>query len=412
MPTTYAYKVRDREGKLVTGQLEGESQSLVAARLSEMGFTPIAVNPRNVGLKSDITIPGLSGRVKLKDLAVFSRQFATMVDSGLTLLRALGILAAQSPNKRFAATLDAVRVDVQQGHSLSDALGKHPKTFDHLYLAMVRSGETGGNLDASLLSLAESLERQAELRGKIRSAMTYPVVVLCLVLGIAAAMLLYIVPVFAKVFAQLNAKLPEPTLILMKVSSILVHDLPIVAVAVAIAGFVFFRWKKTPRGRSTWSAVVQRIPVFGVLMVKTSIARFTATLGTLLRSGVPVLQALEITSESVDNPGLERAIAEAQASIQRGEPMSSAFEQHGVIPPMVSQMISVGEETGALDDMLGKIATFYEQEVQAMVDALASLLEPLMIVVLGGLVGSMIIALYLPMFSIDKVVENSGNSGG
>ena len=412
MPTTYAYKVRDREGKLVTGRLDGESQGLVAARLAEMGFTPIAINPRSTGLRTDISIPGLSGRVKLKDLAVFSRQFATMIDSGLTLLRALGILAAQSPNKAFAATLDAVRVDVQQGQSLSDALGKHPKTFDHLYMAMVRSGETGGNLDASLLALAETLERQAELRGKIKSAMAYPVVALCLVLVIAAAMLLFIVPIFAKIFAQLNAKLPKPTLILMKVSSILVHDLPFVLVGLVIVGFVFVKWKKTPQGRSTWSAVVQRIPVFGTLMLKTSISRFTSTLGTLLRSGVPVLQALEITSDSVNNPALERALAEAQASIQRGEPMSSALEQHGVIPSMVSQMIAVGEETGALDDMLGKIATFYDQEVQAMVDALASLLEPLMIVVVGGLVGSMIIALYLPMFSIDKVVENSGNSGG
>ncbi len=409
MPTTYAYKVRTQEGKLVTGQLDGENPALVAARLQEMGFTPIAVNARSVGLKSDISVPGLGKRVKLKDLAVFSRQFATMVDSGLTLLRALTILAAQSSHKGFTEILDAVRVDVQRGSSLSDALAKHPKTFNHLYLAMVRAGETGGNLDASLILLAESLERQAELRGKIRSAMAYPLVVLCLVLGIAAAMMVFIVPVFAKVFAQLNAKLPKPTLILMAVSSVLVHDLPYVAAGLAVAGFVFFKWKKTPQGRSRWSAVVQRVPVFGVLMVKTSIARFTATLGTLLRSGVPVLQALEITRESVNNPALERALQDAEDAIQRGEPMSRAFGGHGVIPQMVSQMISVGEETGALDDMLGKIADFYEQEVQAMVDALASLLEPLMIVVLGGLVGSMIIALYLPMFSIDKVVENSNN---
>jgi type IV pilus assembly protein PilC len=412
MPTTYAYKVRNQEGKLVSGQLEGENQALVAARLQEMGFTPIAINQTKAGLKKDITIPGLSNRIKLKDLAVFSRQFATMVDSGLTLLRALSILAAQSTNKGFTQVLDAVRVDVERGTSLSDAMGKHPKVFNHLYMAMVRSGESGGNLDASLLSLAETLERQAELRSKIKSAMAYPLVALVMVLGIAAAMLLFIVPVFAKIFHQLNAKLPKPTRILMAVSAVLVHDLPFVLVGLAIVGFVFFKWKKTPRGRMTWSSIVQRIPVFGMLMVKTSIARFTATLGTLLRSGVPVLQALEITGDSVNNPALERAIQEAQETIQRGEPMSVAFQQHGVIPQMVSQMIAVGEETGALDDMLGKIATFYEQEVQAMVDALASLLEPLMIVVLGGIVGSMIIALYLPMFTIDKVVENSGNGGG
>jgi len=412
MPTTYAYKVRNQEGKLVSGQLEGENQALVAARLQEMGFTPIAINQTKAGLKKDITIPGLGNRIKLKDLAVFSRQFATMVDSGLTLLRALSILASQSTNKRFTRVLDAIRVDVQRGMALSDAMGKHPKVFNHLYMAMVRSGESGGNLDASLLSLAETLERQAELRSKIKSAMAYPMVALIMVLGIAAAMLLFIVPIFAKVFHQLNAKLPKPTRILMAVSAVLVHDLPFVLVGLVIVGFVFFKWKKTPRGRMTWSSVVQRIPVFGMLMVKTSIARFTSTLGTLLRSGVPVLQALEITGDSVNNPALERAIQEAQETIQRGEPMSAAFEQHGIIPQMVSQMIAVGEETGALDDMLGKIATFYEQEVQAMVDALASLLEPLMIVVLGGIVGSMIIALYLPMFTIDKVVENSGNGGG
>ncbi|MDA8060818.1 MAG: type II secretion system F family protein [Actinomycetota bacterium] len=409
MPTTYAYKVRDREGKLVTGELEGESQTLVAARLRDMGFTPISVDARGVGLRGDITIPGLTKRVTLKELAVFSRQFATMVDSGLTLLRALTILAAQTKNKRFAQVLDAVRVEVQRGSSLSDALAKHPKVFDHLFLALVRSGELGGTLDAALVSLAGILERQAELRGKIRSAMAYPMVTLCLVLGIAAAMLLFIVPIFAKIFKQLNAKLPKPTLILMVVSRVLVHELPYVIVVVGVGAFVFVKWKKTPRGRELWSAAVQRVPVFGMLMVKTSISRFTSTLSTLLHSGVPVLQALEITSESVNNPGLEHALEDAKASIQQGSPMSSAFQQHGVIPTMVTQMISVGEETGALDEMLGKISDFYDQEVQAMVDALASLLEPLMIVVLGGLVGSMIIALYLPMFSVYKAVEDSGS---
>lgn len=409
MPTTYAYKVRDRQGKLVTGELDGENKSLVAARLQEMGFTPIAIDRRTMGMKTDIAIPGLSGRMKLKDLAVFSRQFATMIDSGLTLLRALTILAAQTTNKKFASTLDSVRADVQQGSSLSDALARHPKTFNHLYMAMVHSGETGGNLDAALLSLAETLEKQAELRAKIKSAMAYPIVVLCLVLGIAAAMLLFIVPVFAKVFKQLNAKLPKPTLLLMAISHVLVHNLPWALAVLVVGGIVFMKWKKTPKGRSTWSSVVQRIPIFGNLMVKTAVARFTDTLGTLLHSGVPVIQALEITSESVNNPALERALQEAQDSIKRGEPMSSALQQHAILPEMVSQMISVGEETGALDDMLHKIAVFYEQEVQAMVDALASLLEPLMIMILGGIVGSMIIALYLPMFSIDKVVENSQN---
>ncbi|MHB8505263.1 MAG: type II secretion system F family protein [Acidimicrobiales bacterium] len=408
MPTTYAYKVRDREGKLVSGNLDGDSKALVASKLADMGYTPISVDAKaKLNLKTDLAIPGLGGKVKLNDLATFSRQFATMIDSGLTLLRALNILAAQSKHKKFAATLDAVRQDVERGSSLSDALAKHPKVFNHLYLAMIRAGEVGGNLDHALLSLAQTLEKQAELQRKIKSAMAYPIVVLCLVLGICAAMLLFIVPTFAKVFKSLKAPLPKPTQILMAVSNVLVHYLPFVLVAAVIGFFLFRRWKRTPRGRSTWSAIVLRVPVFGMLMLKTALARLTGTLGTLMRSGVPVLQAIEITTESVSNPALERALVAAQEHIQRGEPMSVALGDHPVIPSMVTQMISVGEESGALDDMLAKIASFYEQEVEAMVEALASLLEPIMIIILGGLVGSMIISLYLPMFSIDKVVENS-----
>ncbi len=408
MPTTYAYKVRDRDGKLVSGNLDGDSKALVASKLADMGYTPISVDPKaRVNLRMDLTIPGLGQKVKLKELATFSRQFATMIDSGLTLLRALGILAAQTKNRAFCATLDSVRQDVERGSSLSDALAEHPKTFNHLYLAMIRSGEIGGNLDRSLLSLADALEKQAELQRKIKSAMAYPVVVLCLVLGICAAMLLFIVPTFSKVFKSLNAPLPKPTLILMAVSHVCVHYFPFVLLAAVIGFFAFRRWKRTPKGRSTWSAIVLRVPVFGLLTLKTALARATGTLGTLMRSGVPVLQALEITTESVSSPALERALTAAQDHIKRGEPMSMALGDHPIIPAMVTQMISVGEESGALDDMLAKIATFYEQEVEAMVDALASLLEPVMIVILGGLVGSMIIALYLPMFSIDKVVENS-----
>jgi type IV pilus assembly protein PilC len=406
MTTTFAYKVRDQSGKLVEGQLDAEDATLVVGKLRQMGYTPIAVEPKHDNkLKGDIKIPGLSGKVKMRDVAVFSRQFATMINSGLSLIRALAILADQTENPELARVAGEVRLDVEKGVSLSQAIGKHPKVFSRLYVAMVRSGEIGGVLDAVLMRLADTIEAQVELRRKVRSAMTYPIVALSICLLISAAMLLFIVPQFKAIYTDLGGQLPLPTRVLISLSNMLKSYFPVVIVLAGVAIYFFRRWIKTENGRIVWDAFKLRVPVFGVLTRKTALARFSRTLAALTRSGVGILEALDIVAETAGNETVSIALRETQSAVKRGDTLARPLEQHEVFPPMVTQMISVGEETGALDEMLDKIADFYDSEVSATVDALTSLIEPLMIVVMGTIVGGMIISLYLPMFNIIKLIK-------
>ena len=408
MPTTYAYKVRDREGKVLSGSLDAESTSLVANRLREMGYVPIAIDKKaGPGVKKEIAIPGFSNRVKLKEIAVFSRQFAVMINSGLTLMRSLAILAVQTENQFFSGVIEQVRRDIESGSSLSQALGRHPKQFNRLYIAMVRAGETGGSLDQTLSELARTIEKQVELRGKIRSALAYPVAVLSLVTLILMAMLIFIVPIFKKMYGELGGKLPAPTLILIDVSNIMVHGLPFVIVGAIVAAFLYRRWVATRPGRAARDAAVLRIPIFGGLIRKTAMARFAGTLATLLRSGVPVLESLEITQDTVGNEVVADGVRAIQEGAKQGDPLTRALREHPVFPPMVTHMMSVGEETGALDTLLDKVAIFFEDEVNRTVEALTSLLEPLLICVLGSAVGAMVISLYMPMFDIIKLVGNN-----
>lgn len=408
MPTTYAYKVRDRSGKVLSGTLDADNTALVANRLRQMGYVPIAIDKKSgAGVKRDLAIPGLSNRVKLKDIAIFSRQFATMINSGLTLLRALSILTVQTESKFFASVIDSLRADIQSGSSLSQAMTRHPKQFNRLYIAMIRAGETGGNLDITLNELATTIEKQVELRGKIRSALAYPVMVLSLVICILTAMLLFIVPIFKKMYDSLKGTLPLPTRILISVSNIVVHAFPIVLLSVVGAAFLYRRWVNTPPGRQTRDRLLLRVPVFGGLVRKTAMTRFSSTLATLLSSGVPVLESLEITADTVGNVVVSDGVRAIAEGAKKGEPMTRPLEDHPVFPPMVTQMMAVGEETGALDTLLNKIATFYEQEVARTVEALTSLLEPLLIVILGGAVGAMVVSLYMPMFNIIKLVGNN-----
>jgi type IV pilus assembly protein PilC len=408
--TTYAYKVRDSSGKLQSGVLEADSTALVANKLREMGFTPIAIDARSaVSLKSEITIPGLSNRVPLKELAVFCRQFATMINSGLTLLRSLAILGAQCEHKYFAKVIDSLRIDVEQGLSLSQALAKEPKVFNDLFVAMVRAGETSGGLDKTLLKLSDTLETQVELRGRIRSAMAYPAATVVLVTLIMGAMLLFVVPIFAKMYADLNGKLPLPTRLVIAISHIMVKFLPFVLLGGAIVAYLLRRFVKTPKGRLAFDRLKLRVPVFGGLVMKTAMARYASTFSTLLRAGVPLLEALDITKDTVSNVVVASGLEAMGEGAQQGEALTNRLRDHPVFPPMVVQMMAVGEETGALDELLSRLAMFFEQEVTATVDALTSLLEPLMIVFLGGAVGSMVIAMYLPMFDIIKLV-NPGSS--
>jgi len=406
VPETFAYKVRDRAGKLVEGELEADNAQLVVGKLRSMGYVPVAIEQLGKQtLSSDIKLPGFSDRVKLKDVAVFSRQFATMINAGLSLLRSLYILAEQTESKPLANIANEVRMDVEKGSSLSAALQKHPKAFNRLYVAMVRAGEIGGVLDSVLERLADTIEKQVELRRKVKSAMTYPVVVAVLVLLIVTAMLLFIIPMFEDLYVELGGTLPKPTQILIDISKIARKFWYFIIITEVGGGFAFRKWISSDEGRKKWDAIKLKAPIFGGLVRKTALARFSRTLSALVRSGVPILESLDIVCETSGNHVVATAVRDTQNAVKRGEPLSRKLEDHAVFPPMVVQMMAVGEETGALDEMLDKIADFYDQEVEATVDALTSLIEPLLIVVMGIAVGGMVIALYMPMFNIIKLIK-------
>ena len=406
MPTTFAYKVRDQGGKIVEGSLEADDANLVVGKLRQMGYTPVAIEAQtSQKLRADVKIPGFGPKVKLKDVAVFSRQFATMINSGLSLIRALAILTEQTENPELAKVAGEVRLDVERGSSLSASLGRHPKVFNHLYIAMVKSGEAGGVLDAVLLRLADTIEKQVELRRKVRSAMTYPIVVLVICSVIATAMLLLIVPQFKAIYADLGGTLPLPTRILISISDLLKTFFPIFILLGVGGYFLFRRWIRSEQGKPKWDAFKLRMPVAGGLTRKAALARFSRTLSALTRSGVGILEALDIVAETAGNEVVATAVRDTQQAVKRGDTLSRPLEQHEVFPPMVVQMIAVGEETGALDEMLDKIADFYDQEVEATVNALTSLIEPILIVIMGVVIGGMIIALYLPMFDVINLIK-------
>ena len=409
MALTFDYKVRDRSGSLVEGQLEGDSMALVIRRLREMGYMPISVTPKSqVNLKTEIKIPGISDRVKLREVAVMTRQLSTMVDSGLSVVRSLSILASQVENKELARVLNEVRLDLEHGSSLSAACTKYPRVFSHLFCTLVAAGEIGGNLDEVLDSLATTMEKQANLNRTIKSAMTYPAVVLCVMLLIFTAMLVFIVPVFKNLFASLGGKLPFPTLILIKISSILTSLWAFVVIAVIIGIIVAIRkWIATDEGRRRWDKMMLKPPIFGPLFHKVALARMTGSLASLIGSGVPILESLDICADVSGNRTVGDVLLEAKNGVREGRPLADPLREHeDVIPPLVVQMIEVGEQTGALDGMLRKVGEFYDQEVEVTVNNLTALLEPLLTVVMGAMVGAMVICLYLPMFDYIKLVPN------
>ncbi|SDQ46857.1 type II secretion system F family protein [Quadrisphaera sp. DSM 44207] len=402
--TTFEYTVRDRAGKVVTGRMEATDQAALVARLRQLGHAPLSVAVAGTGLNREITLP-FGRSVSLKDLAVMSRQFATMIDSGLSLLRALTILAAQTENKALAGVLASVRQDVETGQSLSVALAKHPRVFPPLMMNMCRAGEVGGFLDSTLQSVAANFEAEVKLRGKVKSAMTYPVVVFVIALLAVVGMLLFIVPIFASMFASLGGELPAPTRLLVWLSGLMKVGAPLLVVLAAVGLVVWRRVRHHHRVRSVVDPLVLRVPVFGPLFRKVAVARFCRNLGTMIRSGVPILQSLDIVGGTAGNLVLERAARDVQDSVRRGESMAAPLARHGVFPPMVVQMLAVGEDTGATDTMLEKVADFYDAEVEATTEALTSLIEPIMIAVLGAVVGGMIIAMYLPIFTIFDQIQ-------
>ena len=403
---TYEYSVRDRSGKMVNGKLDAPSEAALVQKLKGMGFAPVTVRESSAGkgLQVEIKLPG-SGGVKLKDLAVMSRQFATMINSGLSLLRALSILADQTESPKLKETLADVRNTVEAGQSLSSALAKHPRVFPPLMVNMCRAGEVGGFLDSVLLQIAENYEAEVKLRSKIKAAMTYPVVVFVIAIVAVVGMLLFIVPVFTKMFADMGGTLPAPTRVLVFLSSAMkVSAIPLVILGV-IGAVVWSRVKHEERVRQVVDPLKLKMPVFGVLAKKIAISRFSRNLGTMLASGVPILQSLEIVGDTSGNVVIRDAVKDVEASVRRGESLAGPLAEHPVFPTMVVQMLAVGEDTGAMDSMLHKISDFYEQEVEATTEALTSLIEPLMIAGLGGVVGAMIVALYMPIFGVFDLIK-------
>jgi len=399
----YTYRALDKQGEVIQDKAEGSGQLAVATELRHQGLLVIEVKEQNAANK-DILEP--FKRIKLLDLVIFSRQLATMINAGLPIVRALYVLSEQTENPKLKDVVVAVRQDVEAGSSLSQALEKHPKVFSRLYVEMVKAGEVGGMLDGVLLRLADQLERDQDLRRKVKSAMTYPVIVLILAILAASFMLMFIVPVFAGLFQDLGGTLPLPTRICMLLSDILTSFWGILVYAgMALAVVMFLRWKKTEKGRKTWGRAVLRIPAkIGDVVRKVALARFARTLATLSAAGVPILQAIEITATSSGNWVVEKALLKSRDAVREGIPLYKPLEEEPVFPPMVTRMIAVGEETGDVDGMLTKIAEFYESEVDAAVKALTSLIEPIMIVVVGGIVGFIVISMYLPLFFIYNLI--------
>lgn len=398
---TFEYAVRDKKGSVVTGRIEALDQSAVVKRLGTMGLTPLSVTEvAQDGLNREIKIPGLSDRISLKDLSISTRQMATMVSAGLSLIRTLTIIAEQTDNQALARLYGQVRADVETGASMSSALRKHPRTFPPLMINMVRAGETGGFLEDALVSVAENFEAEVKLRGQIKSAMAYPVVVLCIAVLAVIGMLLFIVPVFEGMFADFGGELPWATQILVTMSAAMVWVLPVLVVAAVVFAVWWARHKNDDAVRQFLDPLKLKLPVFGPVIQKIALARFTRNFSTMVGAGVPLLQALDIVGETSGNYVIQKAVQDVQASVRNGQTLAGPLANHPVFPPMVVQMMAVGEDAGALEQMLAKVAEFYDQEVQATTEQLTSLIEPLMIVMIGGIVGSMIVALYMPIFSI------------
>ena len=399
---TYAYKGRDAGGKLVKGKVEAPSEGAAIARMRTMGLTPVEVqqSASGVGLQMDLSFGSFEKRVGLKDLAIMSRQLATMVSSGLSLLRALMILSEQTENKKLARVLGTVRTQVEGGASFSEALARQPETFPPLMIHLVRAGETGGFLDEALESIAGTFEADVKLRQTIKSALTYPVVVLIMAVVATIGMIVFIVPIFEKMFADLGGDLPLPTQVLVTLSKNMTWILPILIVGIVVFAWWWRKHKNDDKVRAFVDPLKLRIPVFGDLFRKVGLARFARNFSTMTRSGVPILQALGIVGETSGNWVIVQALHKVQDSVRAGRSVSAPLAEEAVFPAMVTQMIAVGEDSGSMEKMLGKIAEFYEEEVQATTESLTSLIEPLMIAVIGIVIGGMIVALYMPIFTI------------
>ncbi len=404
MATTYIWKGRSPSGEILSGEYTADSREDLIGylRKRKIIITQVRERAKEYGIK----LPFNKG-VGVKELGVFTRQFATMINAGLPMVQCLDILARQTEKEHFKDAIADVTAEVEGGATLGESLGRHPKIFTRLYVNMVEAGEAGGILDQILNRLAVYLEKADALQRKIKSAMTYPTVVCVVALGATIFMLMFIIPTFAKMFTDFGGELPLPTKIVMGLSDFLRAYWYFLAAGVVGLIIAFKRYYASTSGRRTIDGLLLRIPVLGMVIRKGAVARFTRTLGTLISSGVPILNGLEITARTAGNKVVEDAVMVTRESISQGNTISDPLKASGVFPPMVTQMIGVGEQTGALDEMLDKIANFYDDEVDTAVDARTSVIEPVMIVVMGLLVGGMLVAMYLPMFKLINVVSGS-----
>jgi type IV pilus assembly protein PilC len=405
---TFHYNSIDATGRKVKGTVEAANETAATHVLRQRGEVPLQLTAAGQGLNMDLKIPWLANRVKLKDLAVFARQFATMTSSGMSLLRSLAILEEQTPGAALKRAVSEMRADVASGISLSSAMAKHDKVFPRLMVAMIRAGETGGMIDRALEQIADSLEKDTALRGKIKSALTYPAIVLSFTFVLIAAVLIFIVPIFEQMFKNLGGKLPAITQFLVTTSHNMWWIGPLV-LGTGIGGSVWFKRKQraSESFRVSVDRVKLRLPVFGSLFRKLAISRFSRNLGLLLNVGVPVMQALAVVGETTGNEVINAAMKDVSSAVRDGQPMSSALRNHKVFPEMVTQMIEVGEESGQISQMLDKVADFYDREVDSAAESLTASIEPIMVLVMGAVVGGMVICLYLPMFTIYQNIQSN-----
>jgi type IV pilus assembly protein PilC len=400
----YQWKGHTKKGVLQKGEIEANDEGAVRLQLRRMQITPIKVKQKPKDLFENVQF--LQPKIKENDLVVFSRQFSTMIDAGLPLVQCLDILQSQQQNTTFKKTLKSIKEDVESGATFADALKKFPQVFDELFVNMIAAGEAGGILDVILNRLASYLEKVMKLKKKVKGAMTYPIIVLIVAVLVVAVIMVFVIPVFEEMFAGFGGALPVPTQIVVSMSKFVKNNVLYMIGAVIVLAIAFKRFYKTEKGKRVVDRLLLKIPVFGPLLRKVAVAKFTRTLGTLLSSGVSILEGLKIVAKTAGNKIVETAVFDVRSAISEGQTIAGPLSASGVFPSMVVQMIAVGESTGALDAMLGKIADFYDDEVDAAVSNLTAMIEPFMMVFLGVVVGGLIVAMYLPIFKMAGAITN------
>ena len=398
----YVYTAENKKGRKIKGEIEAVDEKIATSQLKRRNLKVLKLKLKPKDLFANVAF--MQPKVTKKDIVIFTRQFSTMIDAGLPLVQGLTILSDQTENKTFQIILKTIKKDVEGGSTLAEGMRKHPKVFDELFVNLIAAGEVGGILDTILQRLATFIEKAEELKSKIKGALTYPIVVVAIAIIVIAVILIFVIPVFQDMFSSFGKALPLPTQIVVVMSDFMKGNIHYMIIAFIVLAFVFKRYRGTAAGRKQTDTLALKLPIFGSLLKKTAVARFTRTLGTMLASGVPILDSLEIVAKTAGNVVIEEIILDVRSSIAEGQTISEPLSETDVFPGMVVQMISVGEATGALDIMLEKIADFYDKEVDAAVEAMTAMLEPLLMLFLGGSIGGLVIAMYLPIFSMAGAV--------